>query len=107
MSWMVAMVETSSVMKGVQAVAGGGGLRPPSRGEVRGWCTAVRRVVVALADGTCLGGEVLDIISGLLRLGGRVHQHGRVVAQDLHPALEVGRAIGEGRVRNAAHAAEI
>jgi hypothetical protein len=44
----------------------------------------------------------VGIIRGLLRLGGRVHQHGRVMAQDLHPALEVGGIVGEGGVRDAA-----
>ena len=32
--------------------------------------------------GARVGVEVLDVIGRLLRLGGRVHQHRRVVAQD-------------------------
>jgi hypothetical protein len=90
-----------------RAVAGGACASPDRPWGLRGGCAAARRVVVALADGPRAGGEVLDIIRGALRLGGRVHEHGRVMAQDLHPALEIGRAVGEGGVGNAAHAAEM
>ena len=59
------------------------------RRGLRGGGTAARCVVVTRADGTRVGVEVLDILRGLLRLGGRVHQQGRVMAQDRHPALAV------------------
>jgi hypothetical protein len=55
----------------------------------------------------CMGVEVLDVIGRTLRLGCRLHQERRVVAQDLHPALEVGRAGVEGRVGDAAHATQV
>ena len=54
-----------------------------------------------------VGWQVLDVIRGFLGLPGRLHQHGGVVAEDLHPALEVGRAVLKGDVRDAAHAAEM
>src|SRR5262249_61700765 len=53
------------------------------------------------------GVEVLDIVRRALRLRSGLHQHGRVMAQDLHPALEIGRAVGEGEVGHAAHATDI
>ena len=85
----------------------GHALLPTGRRGLQGGCTAARCVVVTRADGTCVGVEVLDIIRGLLRLGGRVHQQGRVVAQDLHPALEIGRTGIDRGLGNAAHAAKI
>jgi hypothetical protein len=56
----------------------------------------------ALFRGARGGVEVLDVIGRTLRLGCRLHQHGRVVTQDVHPALEVRRAVVEGGVGNAA-----
>ena len=80
---------------------------PTSHRGLCGWYESAWYTVVVLVDGPRVRVEVLDIISGLLRLRGCVHQHGRIVAQDLHPALEVGRAVGEGGVGNVAHAAEM
>ena len=85
----------------------GHALLPTGCRGLRGGGTAARCVVVTRADGTRVGVEVLDILRGLLRLGGRVDQQGRVMAQDRHPALEIGRTVLEGGVGNAAHAAEI
>ena len=53
------------------------------------------------------GLEVLDVIGRALRLRCRLHEHHRVVAQDRHPALEVGRAVVEGGVGDAADTAEV
>ncbi len=61
----------------------------------------------ALLLGARVGLQVLDIVGRSLGLRCRMDQHGRVVVQDLHPALEVGRAVVEGGVRDAAHAAEM
>ena len=82
-------------------------LLPTGRRGLRGGCTAARCVVVTRADGTRVGVEVLDILRGLLRLGSRVHQQGRLVAQDLQPALEIGCTGIDRGVGNTAHAAEI
>ena len=51
--------------------------------------------------------QVLDVIGRFLGLRGCLHQHRGLVAQDLHPAREVGGAVGEGDVRDTAHAAEV
>jgi len=49
-----------------------------------------------------LGWQVLDVLRRFLGLRCRMDQQSRIVAQDLHPALEVGRAVGDGGVVDAA-----
>ena len=95
------MAPVSSVGRGVQrCVALGVAVRPCGVWSAVGEAGALQRGVRG-------GGEVLDVVGGALRLGGCVHQQGRVMAQHAHPALEIGRTVLEGGVGNAAHAAEI
>ena len=61
----------------------------------------------AHALGARIGVEVLDVVRGSLRLRCRLHEECRVVVQGRHPALEVGRAVGEGHVGDAAHATQV
>ena len=56
----------------------------------------------ALLLGARVGVEVLDVIGRALCLRGRLDEERGVVAQDLHPALEVGRAVGNRGVRDVA-----
>src|SRR6266446_439948 len=56
---------------------------------------------------THVGWQVLEVIGGFLCLRCRLHQHGGLITEDLYPAREVGRAVVEGDVGDAAHAAEI
>src|SRR5262249_55830871 len=97
-------------------VPGAGGT--PVRGLGRGWGRrgtgprggGPRRPAClssALLLGVRGGVEVWEVVGGALRLGGGVHQQGHVVAQHPHPALEIGRAVLEGGVGNAAHATEV
>ena len=86
----------------MRAVAGRAWDAPTSHRGLCGWYEAAWHAVAVLVDGPRVRVEVLDIIGRTLCLGGRVHQHGRIVAQDLHPALEVAHAVVEGGVGNAA-----
>jgi hypothetical protein len=90
------MAPVSSVGRGVQrSVSMGVAARPC------GVWSAVEDAG-ALLQGARSGVEVLDIVGGALRLGGCVHQQGRVMAQHAHPALEIGRTVLEGGIGNAA-----
>jgi hypothetical protein len=61
----------------------------------------------ALLLGVQSGVEVLDVVGGALRLRRGLHEHRRIMAQDRHPALEVGGAGVEGDVCDAAETAEV
>jgi hypothetical protein len=61
----------------------------------------------ALLLGPSLRLNVLEVIGRFLRLRCRLHEECRVVVQGRHPALEVGRAVGEGHVGDAAHATQV
>src|SRR5215468_8339059 len=66
-----------------------------------------RRSLRAPVLGVRGGVEVLDIVHRALRLRRGLHEHRRIMAQDRHPALEVGGAGVDGGVCDAAETAEV
>ena len=76
-------------------------------GATRTMPSTGRRGMRAPVLGVRGGVEVLDIVRRALRLRSCLHEHHRIMAQDRHPALEVGGAGGDGGGRDAAETAEV